>query len=57
MQEFSDSLKVVKVEADPNPALVEKYKVSQSYTLPICVHKLPYSPKIISAPKKAVLKL
>lgn len=27
MQEFSDVLKVVKVEADPNPALVEKYKV------------------------------
>lgn len=27
-QEFSDDLKVVKVEADPNPTLVEKYKVS-----------------------------
>ena len=26
-QEFSDSLKVVKVEADPNPGLVEKFKV------------------------------
>ena len=27
VQEFGDKLKVVKVEADPNPSLVEKYKV------------------------------
>ena len=26
-QEYSDVLKVVKVEADPNPDLMEKYKV------------------------------
>lgn len=26
-QEFPDKLKVVKIEADPNPGLVEKYKV------------------------------
>lgn len=33
-EEFSDSLKVVKVEADPNPGLVEKYKV---YGLPTLI--------------------
>ena len=27
VQEFGDKLKVVKVEADPNPNLVERYKV------------------------------
>ena len=27
LQELSGKLKIVKVEADPNPGLVEKYKV------------------------------
>ena len=33
MQDLSGKLKIVKVEADPNPGLVEKYKVcSQAHT-------------------------
>ena len=34
LQEFDGKLKVVKVQADPNPALMEKYKV---YGLPCLV--------------------
>ena len=30
-QEYGDHLKVVKVEADPNPKLMEKYKVPLRY--------------------------
>ena len=30
LQELSGKLKIVKVEADPNPGLVEKYKVIRS---------------------------
>ena len=29
VQEFAGALKIVKVEADPCPSLVEKYKVRQ----------------------------
>ena len=31
MQEFAGDLKIVKVEADPCPNLVEKYKVRQPF--------------------------
>lgn len=31
MQELTGKLKIVKVEADPNPGLVEKYKVCWQY--------------------------
>ncbi len=32
LQELDGKLKIVKVEADPNPGLVEKYKVSCNLT-------------------------
>lgn len=33
MQELDGKLKIVKVEADPNPGLVEKYKVLSKFCL------------------------
>ena len=40
-QEYGDHLKVVKVEADPNPGLMEKYKVPPRHSLAqrtVCQH-------------------
>lgn len=36
LQELTGKLKIVKVEADPNPGLVEKYKVRNKEEPPVC---------------------